>query len=90
MDNSEFDILAKVSRLKLSDDEAESIKKSIDEIIEYFNEIDNVDCEGLEPAYQPVVSDPKLRNDEIKKFEDYELLLKNFKKNNGYVLGPKL
>ena len=44
--------LAKLSRLKLSEDEVESYQKELGEILAYVKQLDSVDVSELKPTYQ--------------------------------------
>ena len=44
--------LAKLSRLKLDDEEIETYIKELSSILEYVERLENVDTTGLEPTYQ--------------------------------------
>lgn len=53
-DLSKEDILklARLSRLKLTDDEIEEFRSEISEILGYVQMLDKVDTSGLKPTYQ--------------------------------------
>lgn len=44
--------LARLSRLKLTDEEIERFQNELSEILEYVEKLNSVDTEGLEPTYQ--------------------------------------
>lgn len=44
--------LARLSRLKLSEEEIEKYQKEISSILEYVEQLDSVDVNGLQPTYQ--------------------------------------
>jgi aspartyl-tRNA(Asn)/glutamyl-tRNA(Gln) amidotransferase subunit C len=70
--------LAALSKLRLSDQEIETLQTELSEILNYVQMLDAVDVEGLEPTYQVTGLKNVTRDDEIK---DYgykaEDLLKN-------------
>lgn len=70
--------LAELSRLRLSDVEVERLRAELSEILDYVEQLDNVDTSGLEPTYQVTGLKNVMRPDETK---DYgyktEVLLKN-------------
>lgn len=79
--------LARLSRLKLSDNEIETFKKEINEILSYVEMLKEVDTSGLAPTSQVTGLENVMRKDEI---IDYKLsrddLLKNVPaKQDGYV-----
>lgn len=56
--------LAHLSRLKLSDEEVERFRAELSEILEYVEQLDKVDTEGLEPTYQTTGLTTVTRKDE--------------------------
>lgn len=79
--------LARLSRLKLTDEEVEKFRSELTEILDYVEMLDKVDVSGLEPTYQVTGLKNVMRPDEVK---DYgyktEALLKNAPalENNQY------
>jgi aspartyl-tRNA(Asn)/glutamyl-tRNA(Gln) amidotransferase subunit C len=70
--------LARLSRLKLSDEEVEKFRGELSDILEYVEVLNNVDTSGLEPTSQVTGLKNVMRKDEAR---DYgyktEDLLKN-------------
>ncbi len=69
--------IAKLASLNLSDEEIEKYTGDMQEILEFANIINNVNTEGMN---ETVVANEKcnvLRKDEVKNFENRELLLSN-------------
>ncbi len=89
MDYKEFERLLKVCRIRLSENETEEMKKEIDEILAYFDKIDNIKCEE-DPAYQPIDLPEQLREDVTEQFNDIDAILANTKTYRFYVVGPKI
>jgi aspartyl-tRNA(Asn)/glutamyl-tRNA(Gln) amidotransferase subunit C len=44
--------LAKLTRLKLSDQEVEQLQNELSKILDYVAQLDSVDVNGLKPTYQ--------------------------------------
>lgn len=81
---------AELARLKLEEKELEQFSKEAEEILELFSQIDSVDTENIEPAFQPLEIKNKLREDKIKKSLTQEQALANTThKEKGYFGGPK-
>lgn len=57
--------LARLSRFKLSDDEIKSLQAQLSEILNYVQQLDGVDVQGLEPTYQVTGLKNVTRPDEI-------------------------
>ena len=69
--------IAKLASLNLSEEEIEKYTGDMQEILEFANMINNVNTEGMN---ETVVANEKcnvLRKDEVKNFENRELLLSN-------------
>ncbi len=89
MENTDFERLLKIARIHLTDSEKEKIRKDIEEIINYFNEVDKIDCD-LKPAFHPIEIKGETREDVIERFDNVQGLLKNTKTYRNYVIGPKV
>jgi aspartyl-tRNA(Asn)/glutamyl-tRNA(Gln) amidotransferase subunit C len=57
--------LARLARLHLSDEEIEQFQAEIGSILEYVEQLQNVDLAGLEPTYQVTGLKNVMRPDEI-------------------------
>jgi aspartyl-tRNA(Asn)/glutamyl-tRNA(Gln) amidotransferase subunit C len=60
--------LAQLARLDLSDDEVESFKNELAEILQYVEMLDNVDVNGLEPTSQVTGLVNVSRDDTVKDY----------------------
>ena len=89
MEDKEFDRLLKICRIKLNDKSKEKLKKDINEIIEYFNLIDNLNTDE-EPVFHSIDIKGRMRDDEIKEFKNVKGLLRNTKTYRDYIVGPKI
>ncbi len=79
--------LANLSRIKLDDEEAESLRSELEKILGYVDQLSQVDTEGIEPTSQVTGLVNQMRPDEE---EDYgttrEDLLKNTPdQKDGYI-----
>lgn len=76
--------LAQLSALDVSDQDAESLRGQMEEILGYVAQLDEVDTTGVEPTYQVNSLENVTRPDEIK---DYHLnrdeLLRNAPETEG-------
>ena len=61
----EIDHLAKLSDLSLSDEEAESLKGDLGNIIKYISQLNELDTDGVEPTYQVFEMENVWRDDAI-------------------------
>lgn len=70
--------LARLSRLRLSDEEVEQFQAEISEILAYVEQLSAVDTSGLEPTSQVTGLTNVMREDEIIDYgADQAALLKN-------------
>lgn len=68
--------LAELSRLSISEEEIEPLKKDLDSIVSYISQLNELDTDGVEPTYQCFDMQNVWREDEIESFEaDREDLL---------------
>ena len=82
--------IATVARLNLSEEEIKEFVPQLKEVLDSFNEINNIDTTGIEPSYQPVKIKNSLREDEIKPSLSVKDALKNSKhKKEDYFMGPR-
>lgn len=70
--------LAKLSRLKLTEEEIEKFRHELSEILAYVEMLDKVDTKGLEPTYQVTGLKNVMRAD---KETDYQAKPKDLLKN---------
>ena len=63
--NDDVRHLAHLSSLQMSDAEVESLRADIEQIINYINQLDELDTDGVEPTYQVTGLQNVWRDDEI-------------------------
>ena len=81
--------LAKATRLTLTTEEISKYTQQLSVILEAFNELDQVDTEGVEPSYHPIELEDALRDDEPKKWE-WDPLANVVDKEGRNIRGPKI
>lgn len=69
--------IAKLASLNLSDEEIEKYTGDMQEILEFANMINNVNTEGMNETVAANEKCNVFRKDEVKNFENRELLLSN-------------
>jgi aspartyl-tRNA(Asn)/glutamyl-tRNA(Gln) amidotransferase subunit C len=57
--------LARLARLKLTEDEIASFQKELSEVLEYVAQLDNADVDGLQPTSQVTGLKNVMRDDEV-------------------------
>jgi len=78
----------KLCRLEMNQDEIEKIKKDVENILDAFSSLS--DLEEDEMAFHSVPIENIYRNDEVKKFENVDELLSQTKTLDNYIKGPKV
>lgn len=63
--NDDVRHLAQLSSLQMFDAEVESLRADIEKIINYINQLDELDTDGVEPTYQVTGLQNVWRDDEI-------------------------
>jgi aspartyl-tRNA(Asn)/glutamyl-tRNA(Gln) amidotransferase subunit C len=76
--------LARLSRLKLSDEEVEKFREELSSILEYVEVLNKVDTSGLEPTSQVTGLKNVMRKDETR---DYGYKTEDLLKNAPAVKG---
>lgn len=61
--------LARLSRLKLSDEEIEKFRNELSEILDYVQQLNNADTDNLEPTYQVTGLKNVSRTDEVMRYQ---------------------
>lgn len=69
--------IAKLSRLKLNDEEIEEYIKNLEDILNFANVVGRAPIEGLDTTNGAIDKFNVFRKDEIKVFEDNAALLQN-------------
>jgi len=60
--------LARLSRLKLSEEEVSKFQTELSEILDYVKQLEDVDTEGLAPTYQVTGLENITRRDEVAEY----------------------
>jgi aspartyl-tRNA(Asn)/glutamyl-tRNA(Gln) amidotransferase subunit C len=78
MDDPTIAMLAKLSRIALTADESQSIKKDLAKILKYVDELKEVDVEGITPCNHVIEGVTNvMRDDEVSETMPRETLLAN-------------
>lgn len=82
--------VARIARLKLTEEEKKVFSKDLKEILEAFEIIKKVNTENIEPAYIPIEVKDVIRDDEPEEPLGRKLLELTEQKENEYFRGPKI
>ena len=81
--------LARLSRLKLTEEEIVTFQTELSAILDYVNQLESVDVEGLEPTYQVTGLQSVMRKDELTDQVQQKELLKNVPVTDGSQIKVK-
>lgn len=83
--------IAKLASLKIKDEEIEEYRKNLQDILNFANTINSVDTENIEETNGTSANVNSFREDEVKNFEDENLLMYNAREqqNNMFKI-PKV
>jgi len=90
VDKELIEKVAKNARIKLSESEIKEFSPQLNEILEYFSEIEKAPTSKLQPTFHPIEVKNITREDMPKKCLTQQEALQNTKhKQDGYFKGPK-
>lgn len=69
--------VAENARINLEDGEAEKFAEEFENILEIFDRLEEIDTDDVEPAFHPVDTEPKTREDEEEETLDKEEVFRN-------------
>lgn len=69
--------IAKLSDLKIAENEIDEYAKNLEEILDFMKVLDSVNTENIENSIEDINTVNVFRKDEIKEFEDKKSLLQN-------------
>lgn len=78
------------ARLDLSEDEKEQFQQDLKDILDAFESLDEIDTDGVDPAFHPIDLGDGQREDRPEDCLDQEEALGNTdNKEDGYFKGPR-
>ena len=81
--------VAKIARLDLTDKEIEKFSKQLENILQAFKQIDEVDTSGVEPSFHPQELKNVWREDKAEPWK-WDPLENTKHKEKKYFKGPKI
>ena len=83
--------IAKLADLKINENEIDEYAKNLEDILDFVKVLNSVDTENIEESIGTLNNVNVFRKDEVKDFEDKELLLQNApEKENRMFKIPKV
>ncbi len=87
----DVDTVAALARLYFTDEEKEELMDTLNNILEYFDKLSELDTEDVEPLTHILPVQNVMRDDEVKPSFDQETALKNAPKHDrGHFVIPKV
>jgi len=77
MDASELEVTARMARLSLSSEEQEKLRSAVEQMLEHFSHMREIDVEGLAPTTHALLKENRLRGDVESRAVPTEALLEN-------------
>ncbi len=75
IDKSDVEDLAKLAQLELKEEEKAQFARELNDVVDYINQILQVDTEGVEPTYYPQPRENVLREDKVTNQENREQMM---------------
>ena len=87
----DVDTAATLARLYFTDEEKEELMDTLNNILEYFDKLSELDTEDVKPLTHILPVQNVMRDDEVKPSFDQETALKNAPKHDrGHFVIPKV
>lgn len=81
---------AENARLDLTDEEVSALAEDLEDILDAFETLDEIDTDGVEPAFHPIDIDADTREDvEDECLSQEEALANAENTEDGYFKGPR-
>jgi aspartyl-tRNA(Asn)/glutamyl-tRNA(Gln) amidotransferase subunit C len=83
--------IAKLARINLSKDDEEKFTGQLNNILEYFEKLMELNTDDVEPRTHPTEIVNSFREDKVRKsLSNEEALMNAPQKKDGYIRGPKI
>lgn len=90
MEKDEFNRLLKTARIDLDEEESAYIEKDINDILRFFDKLEDVSLNDEELAFHSVEIPEKIRDDSNENKNEIENVFYNGENYRFYFLGPKI
>lgn len=81
--------VAENARIKVEDEEAEEFAEDFEDILEMFETLDEIDTSDVEPAFHPVETESRSREDETEETLNKDQVFQNTEnEEEEYFKGP--
>lgn len=91
VDAEKVEDVAENARINLEEDEAEKFAQEFENILEVFDKLDKIDTEDIEPAFHPIDTGSRTREDIKEDTLEKEKVFRNTNnEEDGYFKGPSV
>jgi aspartyl-tRNA(Asn)/glutamyl-tRNA(Gln) amidotransferase subunit C len=91
LNKKDIEHIAKLAKLKFTDDEIDKLAPQLNGILDYVEKLNELDTENVEPLSHPVANTNVFREDKLKESVPTEEALKNApQKDEKYFKVPKV
>ncbi len=82
--------VAENARINLGEEEIEKFREDFDDALESFDSLDDIDTEGVEPAFHPIELEERKREDSVEEsFTEEETFSNTDNEEDGCFKGPR-
>ena len=83
--------IAKLAKLEFKEEEIEKFTQQMNDILNYMEQLSEINTDNVEPLYHVIEVGNVLRNDEVKQSFPKEIILENAPvKEKDFILVPKV
>ena len=91
IDDSVVKHISKLARIQINDKDKESLKKDLNDILEFIDQLKNVDTKGINPLQNVNKQELKMREDIVNPNAEVSDLLKNAPESESHFFSvPKV
>ena len=91
IDDSVVKHISKLARIQINDKDKESLKKDLNDILEFIDQLKNVDTKGINPLQNVNKQELKMREDNVNPNAEVSDLLKNAPESESHFFSvPKV
>ncbi len=87
----EVERVSSLASIQLSKEEKEGLEEDMENILDWFSRLDEIETEDLEPAFHPIELKNEMREDEVEETLDEDEVFQNTEnEEEGFFKGPSI
>ncbi len=87
----EVERVSSLASIRLSKEEKEGLEEDMENILDWFSRLDEIETEDLEPAFHPIELKNEMREDEVEETLDEDEVFQNTEnEEEGFFKGPSI